>query len=195
MNFDKELVADKIYIDKHMTLLSIVELEGLKNWNDWMKEVFPAYRFAPEENHKMVPETAQTLSYGELRKFLLSKNLSNEQKQEFEERYSKCGPLLLNGEEKVPTIGLSTFHRSGNSLTRKYFEFLTGSATGSNMSIEAPASMAFMPMGFLAERYYNDNIWMFKTHIPMTETCTVTDPKGYDMAKAVVVVRNPLDVA
>lgn len=103
--------------------------------------------------------------------------------------------MLFNGDEKVPTIGLSTFPRCGNSLTRKYFESITGTATGSNMSIEATVSLAFMPMGFKAERYYDDHIWMFKTHIPMCESMNVSDKKSYNMAKALVVVRNPMDTA
>lgn len=76
--FDIELVADKFYLDKSMTQLSLTELEGLKKWGDWMKEVFPAYKFSPEENHKLIPESAPTISYGELRKLLLSKDLTAE---------------------------------------------------------------------------------------------------------------------
>lgn len=193
-DFGKQLLQDQIYFNRDMTLLSVIELEGLKTWTQWLAENFPGYKFDPE-SETLKPETAPTVSYSELRKFLLSKDWTEEQEKEFEERYKKWGPVLLDGKDEVQRVALSTFHRSGNTLTRKYFEFITGIATGSIMNTQSAANLSLCPMGFLAERIYDDRTWMYKTHLPTMEGFSVIDPNGYLMSKAVVVVRNPIDSA
>jgi hypothetical protein len=61
------------------------------------------------------------------------------------------------------------------------------------MNAERVECTSLVPMGFFAERIYDDRVWMFKSHLPMAEGFTVNDPNGFLMSKSVVVVRNPMD--
>jgi hypothetical protein len=62
----------------------------------------------------------------------LSKNPSREEIEEFENSLVN-GSLMLDGAPKDDKITFASFFRCGNTLTRKYFEAVTGISTGSIM--------------------------------------------------------------
>ena len=80
-----------------------------------------------------------TLNWEETKKLLLSKNWTPEEEAAFEDKI-KNGSLLLDGAPKSDRIAFSSFLRSGNTLTRKYFEGITGIATGSIMHHYTPTN-------------------------------------------------------
>ena len=49
------------------------------------------------------------------------------------------------------TVVYATYPRSGNSLMRKYFENVTGTATGSDMVVRHASNVALQFCGFKAE--------------------------------------------
>ena len=80
--------------------------------------------------------------------------------------------------------------RAGNSITRKYFETITGVITGSSMDNKYMRNFTLFFSGFKGENYLDDNIWMYKTHVPFRPL----DGVPYMQNKAIVCVRNPLDI-
>ena len=51
---------------------------------------------------------------------------------------------------------------------RKYFENVTGTATGSDMVLKHAANHALQFCGFKAEGITDERTWINKTHFPMT---------------------------
>ena len=61
----------------------------------------------------------------------------------------------------------ATYPRSGNSLMRKYFENVTGTASGSDMVVKHSANVALQFCGFKAEGITDERTWINKTHFPL----------------------------
>jgi len=91
----------------------------------------------------------------------------------------------------VNKISFSSYLRSGNSLTRKYLEDITGIVTGSNMDNRFTRNFALTFCGFKGEVHYDDSVWIYKSHVPSVQG----DFKNQMLNKALVCVRNPFDVA
>jgi hypothetical protein len=125
-------LKDQFYSNKQFTLFSAVELPGYKKWSDWLQTNFPGYVMDPETK-TLQAGTNPTLNWDETKKLLLSKTWTTEEEASFEDKL-KNGSLLLDGAPKSDRIAFSSFLRSGNTLTRKYFEGVTGIATGSIMN-------------------------------------------------------------
>ena len=70
-----------------------------------------------------------------------------------------------NSREQAKVV-YATYPRSGNSLMRKYFENVTGTATGSDQVIKHQSNMALQYCGFKAEGITDDRTWICKTHFP-----------------------------
>lgn len=100
------------------------------------------------------------------------------------------GSLFLDEKFKVPKVMLSSYMRSGNALTRKMYESITGIVTGSAMPNKFVIDFATQISGFKGDSYYDDNIWMYKSHHPFV----LHGIEDQVASKAVICVRNPLDV-
>lgn len=135
--------------------------------------------------------TNQTLNWEETKKILLSKDLTPEEEASFDEKL-KNGCLLLDGAPKEDKIAFSSFLRSGNTLTRKYFEEVTGVATGSIMQNSSVGNFSLFQPHFKADAIFDDRVLLIKTHLPFV--LHVTTPEPYiPHSKSLVCVRNPLD--
>lgn len=89
---------------------------------------------------------------------------------------------------------LAGFQRTGNTLTRRLMEEVSGLALGSVMSGDNLPNISPQYMGFKGDRYFADNrVWVYKTHLPLANGFSVPDENGYRMGKVVVTVRNPVD--
>lgn len=95
-----------------------------------------------------------------------SKEWKEEEEKEFESNILKYGSMFLDETSKVNKVAFASYVRSGNSLTRKYFEDITGIVTGSNQDNRYVRNFALTLCGFKGEVKYNDSIWVFKTHVP-----------------------------
>jgi hypothetical protein len=74
----------------------------------------------------------------------------------------------LDGAPKEDRIAFSSFFRSGNTLTRNYFEQVTGIATGSIMLNINVSNFALFQPFFKADCIYDDRVLMYKSHLPFT---------------------------
>ena len=85
----------------------------------------------------------------------------------------------------------ATYPRSGNSLMRKYFENVTGIATGSDMVMKHTPNVALQVCGFKGEGISDDRTWIKKSHYPWV----FHFQKFFDAEMAVICTRNPLDIS
>jgi hypothetical protein len=89
-------------------------------------------------------------------------------------RYEKVKTRLFSPNVRYTTgkaaeqssIVYSTYPRSGNSLMRKYFENITGIATGSDMVMKHTPNVALQVCGFKGEGIVDDRTWIKKSHYP-----------------------------
>jgi hypothetical protein len=80
--------------------------------------------------------------------------------------------------------------RSGNTFFRKTLETLTGVCTGSNFPNNFTLNLALLAQGLKGEQIIDNRVWLVKTHFPYVYPYTPT----VSGSKAVVLVRNPLDM-
>jgi hypothetical protein len=76
--------------------------------------------------------------------------------------------------------------RSGNTLSRKLME----SISGSNYNIIPSVNFALTVQGFKAENHFDSKAWILKTHFPYILPFAEVMSAG----RAVLLVRNPLDI-
>ena len=89
------------------------------------------------------------------------------------------------------SVMYATYPRSGNSLMRKYFENLTGIATGSDMVMKHSPNVALQFCGFKGEGLMDSRAWIKKSHYPMKFHFM----KGFESEIAVICTRNPRDIS
>ena len=80
--------------------------------------------------------------------------------------------------------------RSGNTLSRKLMESISGVSTGSNYSIIPSINFALTVQGFKGENHHDNKVWILKTHFPYVYPFASV----MSASRAFVLVRNPLDI-
>ena len=186
-------ILDVFFSNPDFTLFSIFELEGFKKWSQIKDSNFSQYDFDLVSRELVPNKDTPVLNFEEVKKLLLSKDVTPEQEAEFEDKL-KNGALFLDGSSKVEKVAFSSFLRSGNTLTRKYLEEITGIVSGSIMHNKRVGNFTlFMPY-FKAEGHYGDDQWVYKSHLPFTSNFTKTD-EVFPHTKSIFCVRNPFDVA
>ena len=75
-------------------------------------------------------------------------------------------------------------------MLRKYFESITGIATGSDMVMKFMLNVALQYTGFKGEGIFDSRTWINKTHFPLR----MPYDHEYSTNCTVICVRNPLDV-
>lgn len=98
-----------------------------------------------------------------------SKTWTEEDEAIFEEVSKKHGCLFLDETCPVNKVAFTSYVRSGNTLTRKYFEDITCIITGSNMDNRFSRNFALTLCGFKGEVKYDDSVWVFKSHVPSVQ--------------------------
>lgn len=184
-------VADEAFLtNTDYTQYSVVPLPGFRPWSEYKTERFPGFEI-DQERMIIRSGTAPKLNYDELMKLFKSKDWTQEQEIEFDEKLEKYGPLFLDETSEVNKINFTSYLRSGNSLTRKYLEDITGIITGSNMDNRYSRNFALTLCGFRGEVVWDDSVWLYKSHIPNVQANFTRQ----FLNKAIICVRNPFDVA
>ena len=97
-----------------------------------METKFAGYQMSPD--FKIVRKTAEAWNLQEVVKLYLKKDWTAEDLEKFNAKIEPGnGSIFLDEKCKVPKIVLSSYMRSGNALTRKFYETITGITTGSAM--------------------------------------------------------------
>ena len=95
---------------------------------------------------------------------------------------------FLNGDGDHEKIVISSYPRSGNTLTRSYLEQLTRIYTGSDCQIHRTLNKQLQSAGLCGESEIDNKVWIVKTHYPKR-----TGSQKFIANRAIVVVRSPLD--
>ena len=86
----------------------------------------------------------------------------------------------------------ASYPRSGNTMMRKWFENITGVATGSNLSLVHGLNIALQFTGFKAEALDGPSTWIHKSHYPMIFPFQKNSDLDHDIA--VICTRYEVDV-
>ncbi|MFS8160581.1 MAG: hypothetical protein ACMG6E_10335 [Candidatus Roizmanbacteria bacterium] len=73
----------------------------------------------------------------------------------FEKLIHENGPLMLDETGEVPQVFFASVMRSGNTLSRKLMEGVSGISTGSNYNIIPSVNFALTVQGFKAENQFD----------------------------------------
>lgn len=122
---------DAFYCDKQFARASRIRLPGYKLFSENMQELYPG--FVLNKSNGLVENISnRDINLDQLLALLKSKDLSNYEKMK--ERFFTGQTLYTtcNAKEQF-TMLLLTNPRSGNSMMRKYYENITGLATGSEV--------------------------------------------------------------
>ena len=85
-------------------------------------------------------------------------------------------------------VVLASYPRSGNTMTRKYLEDITGVITGSDFDQKRDIAHNLIEEGMVGEGKVDDKVWIIKTHFPMGPINVKCDAN-----KCILLVRNPMD--
>jgi hypothetical protein len=129
--FTRMARLDAFFADKHFSYFSRVRLPGYYTFSENLEKKYPGFRLNDTtgfiESGSM-PEINLDVLFALLR----SRDLS--QYEKVRHRFFTGQALFTSGTSiEQPSVAYLTYPRSGNSLMRKYFENLTGVATGSDM--------------------------------------------------------------
>lgn len=155
-----------LYLDDSCAKVSNRRIDpSYRTFAENLAEKYPGY--AINEHSLIVNKSDLTINLDQLVSLLKSKDLNayHQHKDQFFGPQSRF--LSGSGPEQMSII-YATYPRSGNSLMRKYFENITGVATGSDMVMKHSPNVALQYCGFKAEGVTDDSVWIKKTHFPMS---------------------------
>jgi hypothetical protein len=136
---------------------------GYELFSDRIKRMYSTYQL----NHRLVllpgPET-KTVNFTWLKELLQSKDLSRNHELSWTEKSLRF--LDATVDMAGHRICFASFPRTGNTMTRKYIEAVTGVYTGSDMNLSI--TLPFLCLGMAGEEHVSDDntVWITKTHWP-----------------------------
>ena len=74
--------------------------------------------------------------------------------------------FLVNTEEQREKVLLTSYPRSGNTLSRRYLETLSRIPTGSDCDTRRPLNKHLLEMGLTGEGQVDNTVWIVKSHYP-----------------------------
>lgn len=131
---------DLFYCDKYMARYSLTKIdEDYELFSVVMAKKYPGYVL--DQRFMFVNQSDVSVEIDALVSLLKSKDVATYEKVKDHFFGSQARFLKLDG-KKHPSVAYTTYPRSGNSLMRKYFESLTGIATGSDMVMKHSPNIA-----------------------------------------------------
>ena len=157
---------DAFYSDRNFAQFSRVRLPGYFMFSENVQNKYPGFQL--NDNTGLIENlSVPEINLDTLFALLRSKDIA---------RYEHVRSSLFTGQGLYSTgaareqqsVAYVTYPRSGNSLMRKYFENLTGIATGSDMVMKFLPNMALQFCGFKGEGIVDNRVWIKKSHFPFT---------------------------
>jgi len=178
---------DYIYADKEMNTFSVTKYsDEYERYSERIRRLYP--KMVLDDNLVIRPGTSQVVNFKTLRNLLISKDLDADDPNGPNGWMFDGKMRFLDGEDlKSFKTCLPSWPRSGNSMTRKYLETITGIYSGSDMSALVAINLQLNNMP--GENVYDDTVWVTKSHYPIAP---INEPSHY-ASKVIVVVRNPLE--
>ena len=161
---------------------------GFELYSDRMKRQYPDYILGKELILFPGPKTP-VVNFHTLKDILLSTDLS----QDYLLSWTNKGLRFLD--DKVDLTGnrvaFQSFPRTGNTMTRRYVEKITGIYTGNNMQLIITQMHQGMDQAGEGHLSDDNSVWITKTHWPFPNRI---DQPEFDADKIFVITRNPIDV-
>ena len=155
-----------IYIDENFAKFSTRRLnDNFRTYEENIAIRFPGYELG--RSGHIVCKTDHLVHMDDLYALLKSKDLDRYEREK-DYFFGESARYTTGNSSNQQKVVYATYPRSGNSLMRKYFENVTGLATGSDMVIKHASNMALAYCGFKAEGITDDRTWINKTHHPYT---------------------------
>ncbi len=73
---------------------------------------------------------------------------------------------FLTGDHWIEKILLTSYPRSGNTLSRSYLETISRIYTGSDCDTRRPLNRHLLEMGLVGEGTVDNKVWIVKSHFP-----------------------------
>ena len=178
----------QFYVDKDFAKFSTKRIDDTyMTWDEMMQKKYPGYVLG---NDCIINNQSDILiNLDELLALFRSKDIAryHQVKDRF---FGKQARYTTANAQEQTSVMYTTYPRAGNSLMRKYFENITGVATGSDMVMKHGPNVALQYCGFKGEGLMDDRAWIKKSHYPIRFHFM----KGFDSEIAVICTRNPFDI-
>jgi hypothetical protein len=155
---------DAFYCDKHFAYFSRVRLPGYYTFSENMQMKYPG--FVLNDSLGLVENISNyDVNLDTVLNLLRSKDHTLYERMK-NDLFSGQSLYTTGNAKEQQSIAYVTYPRSGNSLMRKYFENITGIASGSDMVMKYCANIALQFCGFKAEGIVDSRAWIKKSHYP-----------------------------
>ncbi|CDW90322.1 fbox domain containing protein [Stylonychia lemnae] len=178
--------SNAFYSNPDCSKFSMTQIDqSYKKYSEQIEAIYPGYFI--DDNFLVVNKNDLQIDLNSLRDFFLSTDLVN---------YETLKANFIGTQTRflMPTkelgVTYTSFPRSGNTFLRKYFETITGIATGSDMVMKFSLNVALQYAGFKGEGIVDNRVWINKTHFPYR----LPYDHSYETGIILCCVRNPLDV-
>ena len=155
---------DHFFIDENFAKFSTHRVnDNYRTFSENLALKWPGYVMAKSAH--IVPERDHYVHLDDLLSLLRSSDIDryNRTKDHF---FGPTSRYTTGKSKEQLSVCYATYPRSGNSLMRKYFENVTGSATGSDMILKHQPNVALQFCGFKAEGITDSRVWISKSHFP-----------------------------
>ena len=154
---------DMLYIDQNFAKFSTRRIDDTyRTFSENLAARWPGYILSGQH---IVNESDRVIHMDHLLALLRSKDLDRYQSQKELFFGNQARYTTGNSQEQMQVV-YATYPRSGNSLMRKIFENVTGTATGSDQVLKHSSNVALQFCGFKAEGLTDERMWINKTHFP-----------------------------
>ena len=157
---------DYMYCDNEFTRFSRVRLEGYLTFSENLAKRYPGYML-DQKTHLIVPTTDHRVNVDELFALFRSKDVERYEREK-DKFFGPSGRYTTENAQEQMSIMFTTFPRSGNSMMRKYFENITGLATGSDLGLRHSPNVALQYSVSKGEGMMGNETLIKKSHYPMT---------------------------
>ena len=157
---------DYFYIDNDFAKYSRFRLEGYHTFTENIQRRYPGYMLDLKTN-RIVSSTDRKVNLDDLLALFRSKDLAKYEREK-DTFFGPSGRYTTENAQEQMSVLYTTYPRSGNSMMRKYFENITGVATGSDMNLKHAPNVALQYTVSKAEGQMGDQTWFKKSHFPMT---------------------------
>ena len=176
-----------IYIDANFSTFSTRRIDdSYRTYAENLALRWPGY--ALQQSGHIMNVSDRIVCMDQLQNLLRSKDLDRYEREK-DIFFGPQARYTTGNASEQATVVYATYPRSGNSLMRKYFENVTGTATGSDMVIRHTSNVALQFCGFKAEGVTDSRTWINKTHFPYV----LPFQWNWDADIAVVCTRYQLD--
>ena len=132
--------SDYLFVEENFYKMSLVKIEGYMIYSDWIAKRYPGYLLDKTTN-QIVPSTDHRVHLDEFFALMRSTDIARYEKEK-DKFFGPSGRFTTGNSVEQMSVLYATFPRSGSSMMRKYFENISGIATGSDLNLKFSLNVA-----------------------------------------------------